>query len=81
MIESKPMPKAILKFKLPEEENEFKVAQQGRDLLSFVCEFNQQLRSWTKHGHSFETANDALHGVRDEFYRILQEYPQVDIDL
>lgn len=75
------MPQVILKFKLPEEENEFRVAQQGRDLLSFIWEFSQQLRSWDKHGHSFKTADEAIDGVREEFYRVLQQHPEVNLDL
>lgn len=74
------MPKATFEFNLPEEENEYRVMSQAQDTQRMLWDFSQQLRSWYKYHHDFEDANDALNKIRDEFYRLLNEYG-VDIDL
>lgn len=48
---------AILKFDLPEEEAEFRYAQQGRDALLTLWDIDQRCRGILKHGDpSDETA-------------------------
>ena len=74
------MPKAIFEFNLPEEENEYKVMSQAQNSQRMLWDFSQQLRSWRKHYHDFKDADDALDKIREEFYRLLNEY-EVDIDL
>ena len=44
------MPIATLKFALPEEEVEFRTAQQGREAKSTLWDIDQRLRSLLKHG-------------------------------
>lgn len=44
------MPIAILKFTLPEEEGEFRTAQQGREAKIALWDIDQRLRSLLKHG-------------------------------
>ena len=44
------MPTATLRFTLPEEESEFRTAQQGREAKSTLWEIDQRLRSLLKHG-------------------------------
>lgn len=44
------MPVAILRFTLPEEEAEFRTAQQGREAKSVLWDIDQRLRSLLKHG-------------------------------
>ena len=44
------MPIATLRFTLPEEESEFRTAQQGREAKSTLWEIDQRLRSLLKHG-------------------------------
>lgn len=44
------MPIAILKFSLPDEESEFKTAQQGRAAKSALWGIDQHCRSLLKHG-------------------------------
>lgn len=73
--------KAIIQYNLPEDEREYKVANQAGDVLHFIWEFNQQLRSWDKYGHSFKDADDAVDKIRQEFYDILNRHPNIDIDL
>lgn len=74
------MPKAIFEFNLPEEENEYRVISQAQDAQRMLWDFSQQLRSWYKYHHDFKDADDALNKIRDEFYRLLNEYG-VNIDL
>jgi hypothetical protein len=74
------MPKATFTFNLPEEENEYKVMSQSQNSQRMLWDFSQQLRSWYKYGHQFKDADDALNKIREEFYRLLNDY-QVDIDL
>jgi len=42
--------KAILKFKLPKEREEFYRASRSDDLAAFIIEFQGYLRSQVKHG-------------------------------
>ena len=44
------MPTAILKFTLPEEESEFRTAQQGRAAKVALWDIDQHCRSLLKHG-------------------------------
>ena len=67
-------------FNLPEDQHEYEVMSQAQKTQSFLWDFNQQLRSWYKYHHDFKDANDALNKIRDEFYRLLNEY-EVNIDL
>jgi hypothetical protein len=48
------MPTAILKFTLPEEESEFRTAQQGRAAKVALWDIDQKLRSLLKHGEPTE---------------------------
>ena len=41
---------AILKFKLPEEQEEFETHLNGGKLSSILCDLDQWLRNTTKHG-------------------------------
>lgn len=72
--------KAILEFDLPEDEREYSLAIQSKKSQSFLWEFSEQLRAWCKYHHDFKDGNDALHKIRDEFYRLLNEH-EVNIDL
>jgi len=74
------MPKATFTFNLPDEENEYRVMSQAPNSQRVLWDFSQQLRSWIKYHHDFKDADDALERIRDEFYRLLNEYG-VDIDL
>jgi hypothetical protein len=74
------MPKVTFTFNLPDEENEYKVMSQAQNLQRVLWDLSQQLRAWQKYGHTFKNADDALGKIREEFYRLLNNY-QVDIDL
>lgn len=71
---------AKFEFNLPEDQHEYEVMSQASKVQSFLWDFSQQLRSWYKYHHDFTDGNDALHKIRDEFYRLLNEH-EVNIDL
>ena len=74
------MPEVIIKFQLPEEQNEYEVMSQSPKTQRFLWDLSQQLRSWQKHGHDFKDADDALDKIREEFYKLINEY-DVNIEL
>lgn len=55
---------ATLTFMLPEEASEHRDALDGTALRSALFDLDQQLRAWTKHGHRFKSADDALDAAR-----------------
>lgn len=72
--------KAVFEFNLPEDQREYEVMSQASKTQTFLWDFSQQLRSWYKYGHTFKDADDAVNGIRDEFYRLLNDN-EVNIDL
>jgi hypothetical protein len=67
-------------FNLPEDQHEYEVMSQSPKAQRFLWEFSQQLREWRKYGHNFKDASDAVSGIQDEFFRLLNNY-EVNIDL
>ena len=72
--------KATFEFDFPEDEREYEVMNQAHKMQRVLWEFSQQLREWEKYGHQFTDASDAVVKIREEFYKILNNY-QVNIDL
>ena len=72
--------KATFEFDFPEDEREYEVMNQAHKMQRMLWEFSQQLRDWEKYGHQFTDASDAVVKIREEFYKILNNY-QVNIDL
>jgi hypothetical protein len=54
----------MLVFKLPENEEEHRVAVNGGRYHSALWHVDQQCRSWMKYGHSFQSVEEALTAVR-----------------
>lgn len=65
--------KAILEFKLPEEDNEFKLAVRGSEWANTLYDVDRKLRDCLKYGHSFASVNDALEGIRDFLNKEMQD--------
>jgi hypothetical protein len=63
------MPQAILKFKLPEELEEFETTLSADDMSALLFKFDQWLRSEIKHN----SRND-LQEVRDKLYELANEH-------
>lgn len=72
--------KATFEFDLPEDKHEYDVMNQAPKMQRFLWEFSEQLRAWEKYGHEFKDSRDAVVKIREEFYRLLNNY-EVNIDL
>lgn len=72
--------KAIFEFDLPTDEREYKLMNQAIRMQQAFWDINEALRSWNKYGHQIKDADHAVQQIREEFYRIINEY-EVDIDL
>lgn len=72
--------KAILQYSLPDDQRDYEIAIQAPRVNAFLNDFSDQLRSWQKYHHDFKDANDALNRIREEFYRLMNEY-NINIDL
>ena len=57
--------KAILRFILPEENNEFMLAKRGSEWASALYDVDKKLRDCLKYGHSYASVMDALDDIRD----------------
>ena len=66
--------KAKLEFNLPEDEEQFNIATKAMDWALIVWDMDQQCRDWIKYdNHEFKTVEEALQGVRDMVYQIMEE--------
>ena len=65
--------KATLEFNLPEEEQEHQDAINGTKFKLCLYELDQEIRTWLKHGHTFEEAGEALFEVRNRIRTLLQD--------
>lgn len=61
-------------FDLPEEETEMRTYSSAPEMQRFIWEFQEQLRSWAKYGHPFKDTDDAVHGIREMWYQIKDNY-------
>jgi len=68
------MPKAILEFIFPDDEQEFRVASAAMDWCLTVWDFDQWLRSEIKY------RNQDYQVVRDKLHEILR-YRNLDLDM
>lgn len=77
------MPKAVLKFNLdlPEDLEEFELANSARKLHSVLWDLDQYLRNKVKYPaeDAHEEYTDAMDQVRDELWKILESY-QIDLN-
>ena len=70
------MPEYVIKFNLPKEEQDFKLAQRGKDYFCVIFKTLQEIRSYLKYGHQFKDADEALEKIRE----ILSEAQIEDIE-
>ena len=66
--------KATLKFDLsdPEEQRLYMLCNCAEDADAFIYDLGQKLRSWYKYGCPFKTPEEAIEGVREEYYRLIE---------
>jgi hypothetical protein len=71
--------KKILEFNMPDDEFDFKMANNGVYYHTVLVKLDQTLRNYLKYGHTFETTDKALQSIRDEL-RVLMEDWGVNIN-
>lgn len=64
----------VLKFNLPDERDEFKMACSAGAMHSVLWDMDQWLRNQLKYGNPFESADTALQAARDELFRLLNDH-------
>ncbi len=60
----------VLHYNLPEEEQDFKLAQRGKDYFKFLWDLDQELRNWLKYGHNFKSPNKVMEKIREELREV-----------
>ena len=73
--------KATLEFDLsdPEDYRQYRLCNSAEDADAFIFDIGEQLRSWDKYGSPFKTAEEAIEGVREEYYRLI-EYHNIRVE-
>lgn len=66
--------KATIEFDLsdPEDQRQYRLCNSAEDADAFIFDIGEQLRSWDKYGSPFKTAEEAIEGVREEYYRLIE---------
>ena len=69
------MPTATLKYKLPEEQSEYKLAAKAGDLMNALYDIVKHLRDITKYKeYKTQTESTLAWELRDEIWNILKEH-------
>jgi len=66
--------KAILEFNLPDEDEEFRLAQDGGKYLAAINDFRTYMRTQEKYCELSDDEAVGLNSARDAFYEILKDY-------
>jgi hypothetical protein len=74
--------KATFNFDLddPDDKTQYDIMNQAIRMQRVLWDLSEALRTWEKYGHQFTDASDAVVKIREEFYKILNNY-EVNIDL
>jgi hypothetical protein len=74
--------KATFNFDLddPDDKTQYDIMNQAIRMQRVLWDLSEALRSWEKYGDPFTDSRDAVVKIREEFYRILNNY-EVNIDL
>lgn len=65
---------ATLKFDLPEDDCNHKIAVHSMDFALTCWETDQKLRSWLKYGHEFKNADEALEETRELLHEVMNDH-------
>lgn len=68
------MPSASLHFRLPEDEREFRTAQDGPRFRDAFARLDAYMRNRIKYADISEERRAGFQEARDELHRILEEY-------
>ena len=74
------MPEVIIKFNLPDEQDEYNTVFHASKLFCALHDITQQLRTWYKYGHEFRDADDAVEKIRDRIIDIIYEDNGINLD-
>lgn len=67
------MPNATIKYKLPEEQIDFDLANKAGKWYSVLWDLDQYLRNKLKYGHNFKTGDKALEETRKHLHELMEE--------
>ena len=56
--------KAILEFDLPDDQEEFEIANRAMDYHSALWDIDQHMRTCLKHGHTYKTIEEVMEHIR-----------------
>ena len=65
--------KALLEFNLPEEDYDFRTAQDAMAYRRALRELDKHLRDSLKHGHNYRTIRKALEDIRVMLWQLAPE--------
>jgi len=68
------VPKVSIVFDLPEESNEYLITTHALDWALVACDIDTMLRVALKHGHQYESADEALEAVRKELWDFMNDH-------
>jgi len=74
------MSEVIIKFRLPEDQDEYNIIFNASKLFCTLHDITQQLRTWYKYGHEFKDADDAVEKIRDKIIDIIYEDNGINLD-
>jgi len=66
--------KATLEFELPEDEAELKISVQAMELLCSLRDFYDRLRTLKKHGHGYQSADEAIDCLLSDYCDAMQRW-------
>jgi hypothetical protein len=74
--------KATFNFDLndPDDKTKYDIMNQAIRMQRVLWDLSEALRTWEKYGHQFNSADNAVYSIREEFYKTLNNY-EVNIDL
>lgn len=67
------MPELILKFNLPEEQNEADITTSAMGMFSAIHYFKEELRSRLEHGNFNDKEREFLDSISELFYEALDD--------
>ncbi len=65
---------AVLKFDLPEDNDNHVAAVHGIDYALVCWDMDQKLRDWLKYGNEFISVDDALEACREQLREIMHDH-------
>ena len=67
------MPKARIEYDLPEENWEYKCANNGSTFFIILSDIDNYLREKLKYGHKYKSVDETLEDIRRKFWELLND--------